>query len=125
MGAGEAQRAAKRLYALAHARQAKALLAGARRQAAAVVFNHQRQAIVLLAALNGDRAGIGVFDDIIQPFLTDAEQRHALAFAQRRFANAPVEMADNAAAFQLHLAHQGTHRLLQRQVVKLARAQSS
>ena len=68
--------------------------------------------VVLLAALNGDRAGIGVFDDIIQPFLTDAEQRHALAFTQRRFINSPVEMADNAAAFQLHLAHQGAYRLL-------------
>ena len=32
-------------------------------------------------------------------------------------------MADNAAAFQLHLAHQGAYRLLQRQVVKLARPQ--
>ena len=74
-------------------------------------------------ALDRDRAGAGVLDDVVQPFLTDAEQRHALAFAQRRFANAPVEMADNAAAFQLHLAHQGAYRLLQRQVVKLARPQ--
>ena len=125
MGAGDIQRAAECLHALAHARQAKALQPGARRQAAAVVFNHQLEAVILLPALDGDRAGAGVFDNIVQPFLTDAKQRHALAFAQRRLVNAPVEMANNAAAFQLHLAHQGAHRLLQGQVVELSRAQPS
>ena len=34
-------------------------------------------------------------------------------------------MADNAAVLQLHLAHQRTYRLLQRQVVKLARTQAA
>ena len=76
-----------------------------------------------MPALDRDRAGTGVFDDVVQPLLTDAEQRHALTFAQGSFIDAPVEMADYPAAFQLHLAHQGTHRLLQGQIVKLARAQ--
>ena len=82
MGAGDRQRAAQRLHALAHARQAKPLLPGARRQAAAVVLNHQPEAFILLPALQRHRAGVGVFDDIVQPFLTDAEQRDALAFTQ-------------------------------------------
>ena len=32
-------------------------------------------------------------------------------------------MADNSAAFQLHLAHQGAHRLFQREIVQLARTE--
>ncbi len=35
------------------------------------------------------------------------------------------EMADNAAVLQLHLAHQRTYRLLQRQVVELTRTQTA
>ena len=34
-------------------------------------------------------------------------------------------MADNAAVLQLHLAHQRTYRLLQRQVVELTRTQTA
>src|SRR5690606_38403252 len=92
VGTGDRQRAAQRLHALAHTRQAKALLAGTRRQATAVVFNHQLEALLLLPALQRDRAGAGVLHNVVQPFLADAEQRDALAFTQRAFINAPVEM---------------------------------
>ena len=66
-----------------------------------------------------------MFDDIIQPFLADAEQGDALVFAQQRLINAPRQMADHTAVLQLHFAHQRTHRLFKRQVVQLARAQAA
>ena len=66
-----------------------------------------------------------MFDDIIQPFLTDAEQRHALVFAQGGLINAPVEMADDPTIFQLHFAHQRTYRLFKGQIVELTRAQTT
>ena len=82
------------------------MLTRPRRQAAAVVLNHQHQPFILLPALKRHRAGVGVLNDVVQSFLTDAKQRHPLAFAECRFVNSPVEMADDAAAFQLHFAHQ-------------------
>jgi two-component system, NarL family, uhpT operon response regulator UhpA len=45
------------------------LLPGTRRQTAAIVFNNQHQPFILLPALQGDRAGISMFHNVVQPFL--------------------------------------------------------
>ena len=63
------------------------MLPGTRRQTAAIVFNNQHQPFILLPALQGDRAGISMFHNVVQPFLADTKQRHAL-----------VEQALNAGA---------------------------
>ncbi len=99
-------------HAFAHSGQAKPLLVRARRQAAAVITQSPASA-AHPAASHGMRAGIGMFYDVIQPFLTDAKQRRARLSLSAVRPNSPVEVTDNTAAFQLHFARQRTDGLRQ------------
>jgi hypothetical protein len=76
----QGQRAAQRARAFAHAAQTEGvrLEAVGRRDAAAIIADGERQVLALAAQGHGHAGGAGVFRDIRQRFLEDAEQRRGM-----------------------------------------------
>lgn len=121
----ESCRLPERLYPLANAEQAIALLWAALWQAAAIIFQHQLQPLAAGLGANGDRVGIGMFDHVVEPLLTDPKQGDPLGIGEIPIRQLPLQPGNDAVALQLQLSEQCPHRLLQGHVVELARTQAT